>query len=379
MSAGVVFTGARIVLPDRILQGSLCVADGQILSMDEGRSATAAAIDFEGDLLIPGIIDLHTDNLERQVLPRATARWPSRSAMIAHDAQCAGAGVTTVFDSFCVGDLGFQEERTRTFVEGVADIDALSDAGLLKADHRLHLRCELPAQDMEALFLPYAEHGRLSLVSLMDHSPGVGQWGDVETYRDMLRRDGLTEEEIETRLAHQREQRLRWRGHNRRVVLQKMAGREIALASHDDRTPGDISEGAADGIRIAEFPVTLAAAEAAHRHGMQTIAGAPNVVRGGSHSGNVAAADLLRAGAVDAFASDYVPGALLEAAVMATGIAGLSLSEAIALVTDRPARMANLTDRGRIAPGLLADLVRVRIYDGMPIVRGVWRHGERVA
>jgi alpha-D-ribose 1-methylphosphonate 5-triphosphate diphosphatase len=379
VSAEIIFTGGHIVLPDQTIQGSLWVSGHHIRSVDGGSSHVGQAVDLDGDLLIPGIIDLHTDNLERQVLPRATARWPSRSAMIAHDTQCAGAGVTTVFDSFCVGDLGFQEERTRTFVEGVADMDALSDAGLLKAEHRLHLRCELPAPDMEALFLPYAGHARLSLVSLMDHSPGVGQWGDVEKYRDLLRRDGLTEEEIETRLAQQRESRTRWRSHNRRVVLEKMVGRGIALASHDDRTPEDIAENAAEGIRIAEFPVAMAAAEAARSHGMQTIAVAPNVVRGGSHSGNVSAGSLLQAGLVDAFASDYVPAALLEAAVMSMAIADLSLPDAIALVTDRPARMAGLTDRGRIAPGLLADLVRVRIYDGVPIVRGVWRHGERVA
>ncbi|MCB8880390.1 alpha-D-ribose 1-methylphosphonate 5-triphosphate diphosphatase [Acidisoma cellulosilytica] len=379
MGAELVFTGGSIVLDDRLVEGSLAVTGPQIAAIDTGPSRLSRAIDLDGDLLIPGLIDLHTDNLERQVLPRATARWPSRSAMIAHDAQCAVAGVTTVFDSFCVGDLGFQEARTRTFVEGVADMDELSAAGLLKSEHLLHLRCELPAPDMEALFLPYADHARLALVSLMDHSPGVGQWGDVEKYRDLLRRDGLTEEEVETKLAQQRATRVRWRSHNRQVVLSKMQGRATVLASHDDRTLDDIAENAADGIRIAEFPVTMAAAQAARSQGMQTIAGAPNVVRGGSHSGNVSAADLLRAGAVDAFASDYVPAAMLEAAIMATTIADLSLPQAIALVTDHPARMAGLSDRGRIATGLRADLVRVRIYNGMPIVRGVWRHGERVA
>jgi alpha-D-ribose 1-methylphosphonate 5-triphosphate diphosphatase len=374
-----VFTGGHIVLVDQMLSGSLAIVGEQITAIDGSASNLAGAIDLDGDLLIPGLIDLHTDNLERQVLPRATARWPSRSAMIAHDAQCAAAGVTTVFDSFCVGDLGFQEERTRTFVDGVADMDELSDAGLLKSEHLLHLRCELPAPDMEQLFLSYADHARLALVSLMDHSPGVGQWGDVEKYRDLLRRDGLTEEEVETKLAQQRESRARWRSHNRQVVLGKMQGRAIAIASHDDRTLDDVAENAADGIRIAEFPVTMAAAQSAQSYGMQTIAGAPNVVRGGSHSGNVAAADLLRADAVDAFASDYVPAAMLEAAIIATTLAELSLPKAISLVTDHPARMAGLSDRGRIALGLRADLVRVRLYDGVPIVRGVWRQGERVA
>jgi alpha-D-ribose 1-methylphosphonate 5-triphosphate diphosphatase len=373
------FTNARLVLPDQVLEGSLGTAGWQIAYVSPETTSQAGAIDIEGDLLIPGIVDLHTDNLERQVQPRINARWPSRSAMVAHDAQCAGAGVTTVFDSFCVGDLGFEEDRKRTFVEGVADLDALTAAGLLKSEHLIHLRCELPAPDMEALFAPYADHPRLALVSLMDHSPGIGQWGDVSQFRAILRRDGLTETEIEARLEHHREGRLRWRGRNKRVVLDRMRGRPIALASHDDRTTEEVAENAADGIRIAEFPVSMEAALAARSYGMEVIAGAPNVVRGGSHSGNVAAADLLRAQAVDAFASDYVPASLLEAAIMATTIGEISLPQAVALVTDRPARMAGLVDRGRIEVGLSADLVRVHLHEGMPIVRGVWRRGERVA
>lgn len=379
MTAEVIFTGARMVLPDQVLTGSLTIHDGTIARIDAGPSHASAAIDLDGDLLIPGIIDLHTDNLERQVQPRVNARWPSRSAMIAHDAQCAGAGVTTVFDSFCVGDLGFEEDRKRTFIEGVVDLDHLSDAGLLKSDHRLHLRCELPAPDMEALFLPYAGHARLALVSLMDHSPGVGQWGDVTQFRAILRRDGLTEAAIEARLEYHREGRLRWRGRNKRLVLDRMRGTPITLASHDDRTAEEVAENAADGIGIAEFPVSMEAALAARRHGIEVIAGAPNIVRGGSHSGNVAAADLLRAEAVDAFASDYVPASLLEAAIMATEIAAMPLPRAIGLVTERPARMAGLADRGRIAVGLAADLVHVRLHEGLPIVRGVWRGGERIA
>ena len=377
--SGAVFTNARLVLPDEVLNGSLTTAGSCIAQIDGSGSNVASTLDLEGDLLIPGIIDLHTDNLERQVQPRINARWPSRSAMVAHDAQCAGAGVTTVFDSFCVGDLGFEEDRKRTFVEGVADLDALTDAGLLKSEHLIHLRCELPAPDMEALFNPYADHKRLALVSLMDHSPGVGQWGDVSQFRAILRRDGLTEPEIDARVEHHREGRLRWRDRNKRVVLNRMRGRPIAIASHDDRTAEEVAENAADGIRISEFPVSMEAALAARAHGMEVIAGAPNIVRGGSHSGNVAAADLLRAEAVDAFASDYVPASLLEAAILATTIGEITLPQAIKLITDRPAKMTSLTDRGRIEVGLTADLVRVRLHEGMPIVRGVWRRGERVA
>jgi alpha-D-ribose 1-methylphosphonate 5-triphosphate diphosphatase len=123
----------------------------------------------------------------------------------------------------------------------------------------------------------------------------------------------------------------------------------------------------------------MLAAEAARRHGMQIIAGAPNLVRGGSHSGNVAAADLVRSGLVDVFASDYVPPAMIEAVWRAAAETGISLPAAIATITDAPARMLKMTDRGRIEAGLRADLVRVRPLGTMPVVRSVWRAGDRVA
>jgi alpha-D-ribose 1-methylphosphonate 5-triphosphate diphosphatase len=161
--------------------------------------------------------------------------------------------------------------------------------------------------------------------------------------------------------------------------LARVAGLGVSLASHDDRTEEEIAENAADGIRISEFPVSMLAARAAQAHGMAVIAGAPNIVRGGSHSGNVSASALVQAGAVDAFASDYVPASLIEAAFICADQYNVSLPRAVGLVTDRPAQMAGLPDRGRLEPGLRADVVRVRVHQGLPVVREVWRGGERVA
>ena len=368
-------TNARMVLNDRILEGTVVLDRGVIASVGEGRSGTPNAIDWDGDILMPGVVDLHTDNLERQVQPRSNARWPSRSAMVAHDAQCAAAGVTTVLDALCLGDLGFEKDRIRTFLDGVADGDALAGTGLLKSDHYLHLRCELPASDMLGLLDPVADHPRVRMISLMDHSPGVGQYANLDRYRALRAKDGVDAATIERRIVELQEQRARLRDPNRRALLDRVRPGGSVLASHDDRTEEEVEENHRDGIRISEFPVTLLAAQAAKERGMEVIAGAPNIVRGGSHGGNVSAADLVRAGAVDAFASDYVPASLVEAAFACRDI---SLPDAIALVTSRPARMAGLTDRGGIAAGLRADLVRVRVHDGLPIVREVWRAGERV-
>ncbi len=376
----VILTNARLVLPNEVLLGTVVVEDGSIADVQPGRCSSApGAVDLQGDTLMPGIVDVHTDNLERQVQPRSNARWPSRSAMAAHDAQCAAAGVTTVLDALCLGDLGFDKDRVRTFHDGVADLDALAGTGLLKAEHFLHLRCELPAPDMMNLLDPVAEHPRVRMVSLMDHSPGVGQYANLDNYRKMRLREGHGLSWIENRIGELQEQRARTRDPNRRALLARIAPLGIVLASHDDNTAEEVAENATDGIRISEFPVSLLAATEAQARGMDVIAGAPNIVRGGSHSGNVSAADLVRRRVVDAYASDYVPSSLLEAAFASVRKTGITLPQGVAMVTTNPARMAGLLDRGRIEPGLRADLLHVRQHEGMPVVRQVWRAGERVS
>ncbi len=381
MSPETILTNALLVLPGEVVPGTVVLRGAAIAEVQPGRSRLPPALDLGGDHLIPGIVDVHTDNLERQVQPRANARWPSRSAMLAHDAQCAAAGVTTVLDALCLGDLGFDPARGQTFRDGVKDLDALAGTGLLKAEHFLHLRCELPAPDMRPAVEASADHPRVRMVSLMDHSPGTGQYRDLDRYRALRKRQKeMTDAEVERRVRELLEQRARLRGPQRRWLLDRLAHRDLPLASHDDDDPAEVACNAADGIGISEFPVAMEAARAARALGVEVIAGAPNIVRGGSHSGNLAAADLVRQRAVDALASDYVPAALVEAAWRCVAETGIAPPAAVAMVTDRPARMCRLTDRGRIEAGLRADLAQVRpLDDGIPVVRRVWRAGERVA
>ena len=374
-----ILTNAQLILRDRVLHGTLLVRGGKIAEISAGLSHAPGAIDLDGDYLMPGVVDVHTDNLERQVQPRINARWPSLSALLSHDAQTAAAGVVTVLDALCLGDLGFDVERIKTFKEGLLDLNAMEGTGLLKSEHFLHLRCEMPALDVIELVEPVAHHPRVRMVSFMDHSPGIGQYADMDHYRKLRRRAGNSEADIEARIEKLHIQRAQHRTPNRHRLLEMFRGRDVALASHDDETVENIAENVADGIMISEFPVTMAAAKAAHASGMTVIAGAPNIVRGGSHSGNVSAADLVRAGVVDALASDYVPAALIEAAFLAFERSMASLPEAVAMVTDAPAKMARLPDRGRIETGLRADLVRVRSFMAIPVVREVWREGQRIS
>lgn len=380
MIAETILTHCLLVLPHEVVSGTIVIRGDRIADVQPGRSHTAGAEDLGGDHLIPGIVDVHTDNLERQVQPRATARWPSRSAMLAHDTQTVAAGVTTVLDALCLGDLGFDTGRTQTFLEGVADLDALSPTGLLKSEHFLHLRCELPAKDMPDLVEGVADHPLVRMISLMDHSPGVGQYRDIERYRQMrIRQMNQSAAQVDKRIDELLGQRAALRDKQRRWLLERVAHRHLPLASHDDDSAAGVTENAADGIMISEFPVVMEAAEQARKLGVQVIAGAPNIVRGGSHSGNIAASDLVRAGAVDVLASDYVPPAMVEAAWLAAGSGITTLPAAIAMITGNAARMAGFEDRGWIKAGLRADLVQVRPHEGHAVVRRVWRSGERVA
>ncbi len=372
-----VFTHARIVLDDRIVDGTLVLRDGVIADIAEGASQLPAAIDCEGDYLSPGLIDLHTDALENHFVPRPKVIWPdARAAALAHDGQTVAAGITTVYDAICAG--GFDQTKSARRELFTVMLDAVEQtAPWFRADHRIHLRCELTDPGLLELAEPELRRAKLGLASLMDHTPGARQWRNVDQLRTYLMGIGKTRAEVDDELATRtaRGQEAVAANFDALASLLREAG--VALASHDDTTPEHVADAKAAGCTISEFPTTDEAARAAHASGLTTIGGAPNVVRGGSHSGGVAMKDLVAAGLLDALASDYVPASMLQAAAKLFAD-GLPLPAALALVTSGPAALAGLTDRGRLAPGLRADLLRFRLVDGTPVVREVRVAGRQV-
>lgn len=373
------FANARIVLADQVIDGSVRFVDGLITAIDEGASATGE--DFDGDYLIAGLVELHTDHLENHYRPRPGVFWDPMAALHAHDVQIAGSGITTVFDAVRIGsdnDLPDMFEHAMGMVQAVR---TARDAGWLRADHLIHLRCELPSADVVAHFEGLCAHPTTRLISLMDHTPGQRQFTSMDAYKLFYAKQlGVTPEETERYLAAALAQHQRYSQPNRRILVARAHELGLAMASHDDATLAHVEEGIEDGVAIAEFPTTLEAAAAAHDGGLAILMGAPNVVRGKSHSGNISATDLVRAGLLDILSSDYVPYALLQAAfVLPQRVKGLGLPAALATVTRNPANAAGLTDRGEVAVGKRADLVRVRVIDGLPTVRGVWRQGNRVS
>jgi alpha-D-ribose 1-methylphosphonate 5-triphosphate diphosphatase len=387
MSQQIAFKNARLVLPDEVVRGSLTVKRGRIDAFDQngnGNSSATGAIDIDGDYLLPGLVEMHTDNFERHLMPRPKVQWAEMPALLAHDAEIAAAGITTVFDALGVGEADTESLRGTAWNEVIRTIDACAESNLLRADHYLHVRCELPAPNTIALFAPFRDHPRLSLISLMDHTPGQRQWEDIEQARTYYTgKKGWSNEKFEHQVAHATALQEKYAAPHRAYFVDYCRAHGIALASHDDTTAAHVEQAHAEGATMSEFPTTLVAARKARDSGLATVMGGPNVVRGGSHSGNVAAAELARAGLLDILSSDYVPGSLLSAVMRLVNDEILTLPQAVATVSSAPAKATGLSDRGAIKQGLRADLLQMRLVDlpngqQQAVVRAVWREGNRV-
>lgn len=378
-----ILSNAEVVTADDRFRGYVIVQDGLIHEVGRG-AAPEKGIDLGGDFLLPGLIEIHTDNLEAHFIPRPKVLWHVDSAVQAYDGQIATSGITTVFDSLRIGTDEHEtraESVTSTTVQLAEALARARAAGTLRIDHRTHLRCEVPTLDVVAALEAYMARFPVDLISLMDHTPGQRQFRDIEKYFIYYGgRTGKTPQEVQA-VVLRRQQVGSERAAKYRPIVVGMAHKAgIALASHDDTTLDEVRESIDQKVSIAEFPTTHEAAEASRQAGMSTVMGAPNVVRGGSHSGNVAARDLADAGLLDMLSSDYVPASLLLGAFQLADSPGVrGLPGAMRLVTQNPAEAMGLNDRGTIAIGKRADLIRVTVPSDTPVVRTVWRDGERVA
>lgn len=371
----------RIVLEQAVIDGNLSIRDGVFDSAPASVDEKTETVECEGDFLVPGLIDLHTDQVERHARPRS-ATWPAMlAAVLAYDWQLVGGGITTVLDSISVGQYDRSSERAAMLDVVMQALTQARLEGLFRADHYLHLRCELSDPAVISTFDRFIDSENLRLASLMDHTPGQRQHSNLEIFRSNISTIlGLTwknDEEFEQYVTTGRESMLVNGVKNRCHIAQICHTHQIPLASHDDTTISDVEESHSSRVAISEFPTTVAAARRARELGMRIVMGAPNIVLGGSHSGNVSALELAKEGLLDILTSDYVPGSLLLAAFMLAR-SGFDLSRTVAMVTASPADAVGFTDRGRIAPGLRADLLLVRLVNDIPVIRGIWIGGRRV-
>jgi alpha-D-ribose 1-methylphosphonate 5-triphosphate diphosphatase len=381
MTAETIFANAHLILNDEVITGSVVVADGVITDIATGTSVPTGAIDIEGDYLSPGLVELHTDNVERHLEPRPKVSWPFRAAILAHDRELAGAGITTVFDAIRVGSIvsdtgaGYPKYARQMTDE----IMGARDLGLLRISHHIHLRAEVCSETLIDELDEFSTEDRIGIVSIMDHTPGQRQFVDISKFETYIRgKRNYTDEKWGKYLEflYELQARLGTKHEAATVAAAKRLG--ATLASHDDTTADQVATSHTYGVRVAEFPTTVAAADACRAKGISTIMGAPNLIRGGSHSGNVAAADLAQMDRLDILSSDYVPAGLLMAAVQLGDLWG-NLARGMRTVTAAPAQAVGLTDRGTLAVGQRADIIRFSINDKTPVLQETWRAGKRVS
>jgi alpha-D-ribose 1-methylphosphonate 5-triphosphate diphosphatase len=385
MNTQTVFTNARIVLQDEVVHGSVCIQRETITDIDTSGSRAPGAIDLGGDYLMPGLIELHTDNLEKHFTPRPGVKWPELPAIFGHDAVVASAGITTVFNAVATGNVIPDSTRSERFDHMVGAVKQAAASNLTRAEHLLHIRCELTCDATLEKFRKWIDEPLLKLVSVMDHSPGQRQFVNLDKYREYYKgKYNLNDGEMERLIEHHTDISQKFGRMHRSEIAALCRARDVAMASHDDATAAHVLESLEDGMSIAEFPTTVEAARACREHGLHVMMGSPNVVRGFSHSGNVSARDLAAQGLLDTLSSDYVPESLLHSAfILAAHVDHIELPEAVNMISRNPADAAGLHDRGQIAVGKRADLVRVHHDpahpEHVPVVRGVWRGGRRVA
>lgn len=376
-----VLANAMLVFPDTVRRGAVVIRDGLIAAIDEGAHVPNGAQDCDGDLVAPGLIELHTDNLERHLSPRPGVDWPHASAVIAHDRELAGTGITTVYDALRIGSLLRTDTRGRgRYARALAsEILEMRQIGALQISHFLHLRAEICSETLIEELDEFGPSDRIGIVSLMDHTPGQRQFADLTQLRVYLRgKFGMTDGEFAAHVTQQQALGAKVRAPHEAAAVAAARRYGATLASHDDTTGAQVAASAAHGVRLAEFPTTLEAARACHESGIAVMMGAPNLIRGGSHSGNVAASALDAAGLLDILSSDYVPAALLQAAIRLGQSCG-DLARGFRAVTSAPAQAAGLSDRGALREGLRADLIRVALPGSVPMLRAVWVRGARVA
>ncbi|MEX5562919.1 alpha-D-ribose 1-methylphosphonate 5-triphosphate diphosphatase [Pseudophaeobacter sp. 1A16562] len=380
MTQEMILANATLVLPGETRTGSVKIVDGKIADMAEGAGVPTGAVDCGGDFVSPGLIELHTDNLERHIQPRPKVDWPHAAAIIAHDAELAGTGITTVFDAMRVGSIKAKEARYGQYARSLAsELLELRAKDALKISHFLHLRAEVCSETLVEELNEFGDDDRVGLVSLMDHTPGQRQFRDISKLEAYVKgKHGFDDDAFLQHIANLKTMRDTY-GDLHEVEAVKAAQRFGAvLASHDDTTEDQVAVSAGHGIRLAEFPTTVEAARACHAHDIQVMMGAPNLIRGGSHSGNVAAQELAELDLLDIVSSDYVPAALLLAAARLGEIWG-DMARGLATVTSAPAKAVGLKDRGALEVGKRADLIRFAMRAGVPALQGVYSRGQRVA
>ncbi|WP_186393523.1 MULTISPECIES: alpha-D-ribose 1-methylphosphonate 5-triphosphate diphosphatase [unclassified Pannonibacter] len=369
----------RIVTPNEVIEhGSLRIEDGCIAEL---RDTPVAGAELEGNglLLLPGFVDMHGDMVEREVEPRPNVPMPLELGLRDLDRRLAGSGFTTAYAALSFSPMSTYG-HLRSYEHTSAVIRKLKAMRhMLNVDHRVHARFEITFPKALSVIEELITEGTVDLISLTDHTPGQGQYRDIERHvQKMARERGLSREEAAEAIARRIEERTQPASvlaETLEAISSLCRAHGVALASHDDDTTDKVELMHGLGVVISEFPVTLEAAAEARRRGLATAMGAPNALRGQSYSGNLSAREAHAAGLLDMLASDYHPSAMLPALLELAGTDRDGLPGAVRLATLNPAKALGLDDRGCIEAGRLANLV-IADDTGIGHVRATLRQGR---
>lgn len=368
----ILIKNAQVVTPDGVIPGGSVWVDGrrirQVGTVTDPLSLSGQVLDVRGAIVMPGIIDIHTDAMDMEIVPRPGADLPIAVAFRELERKMCACGITTVFHSLHLGfDTAEMESRSRyTRMEIFREVHAAGQRPTL-IRNKIHLRFELRGVSVYEQCLDLMRDGVVHLLSVMDHTPGQGQFSR-EKFKQFLLSQGKSEDQFHEELQ-ERFSRPRIEGDRLEALVRAAKDCGLPVASHDDDTVGKVDEMLAIGVNICEFPINMETAVYAMQMGMHVAGGASNVLRGGSLSGNLDITQAIREGAVDVLCSDYYPAAILHSVFKLHQECGLPLHAAINLATLNPAGSVGLDGMlGSLEAGKEADLLIVQLQDGLPMV-----------
>lgn len=374
-----------VVLPDAVLEGQTVVIDGSHIADIYPDRAEEAGMgeDLQGKTVMPGMIDIHSDMIENYIQPRSTAMMGFELGLKEAERVLASCGITTMFHSISMyrdGSWDVKAIRQAPQVKKLASLISTYRHDVRLIRHRYHLRYEIDNLACYDDVMKMIEDGQVDLLSFMDHTPGQGQYKNLDIYRKHQPNEGrdMSDAEFDALLEAERtKETVSFEG---LMALADCARRHgVAIASHDDDTVTKLAVNKDLGVRISEFPITLEVAKAAVDAGFMTVVGAPNILLGGSHSGNLSALDAIKADAASVLVSDYYPQALLHAVFTLARKEDIPLWQAVRLVTLHPAQAVGLDgDIGSLECGKQADLLVVSEQNGTPTIEQVYVAGDCV-
>ncbi len=370
-------THARVITTNAVVDdAAVLIEDGHIVAINPESTNNVESISLNGQYLLPGLVDLHCDAIEKEIEPRPHAFFPTDFAIAQIDRHNAAVGITTPFHAISFAHEEFGVRNNEKAAQIVRSLHDYQPQALV--NNRVHCRYEITDPTGLPILLNLLQKDEIHLISLMDHTPGQGQFKDMQAYHNYLSRTYKKSAAEVSALAVKKIDQGADALERVKTLISKALSLGVQIASHDDDTPDRIASMQALGVHLSEFPINLETAQAAQKAGLSTIFGAPNLLRGQSQSGSIKAIDAIKHQVGDILCGDYSPASLLAAAFRIPELVGWSLPEAIALVTYNPAQAINLSDRGEITPGKRADLIAVRCPHGFPQVTTTWVGGRIV-